>query len=164
MPVAIRNAYDVLTPNALFVLAKTLSAALEPPERIAPSVWAAKNIVVPDGPLAGQLIDLEKTPYLKEILDFFSPDSPVNEVAVRKSAQSAFTTLMLAIVGFYIDCAPCNIMLIQPTDSALSEFNSGKLNSTIAASACLQKSPRRPRARAKGQQPISRNFRAVGCI
>jgi hypothetical protein len=59
------------------LMARDIADALRPPAPMAPSVWAAKNLVVPDGPRAGRPFDLGLTAYLAEPLDMLGPDSPV---------------------------------------------------------------------------------------
>ncbi|KAI93927.1 terminase GpA [Rhodomicrobium udaipurense JA643] len=124
--------------SALRVIARTLAKVLEPPMPIPPSKWARENLVVPDGPRAGELWDPYLTPYLIEPLDMLGPDCPVNKVVVRKSAQTGFTTLGIAWIGHTIDRDPCRMAVVQPTDSALSEFLSEKLNLAISETKALK--------------------------
>ena len=124
--------------DAIVTLATALAAGLKPPPPLSPSRWAPKNLIVPDGPRAGEPWSLDLTPYIAEPLDFFGPDSPVNEIAVRKSAQTGFTTLAIAAIGHSIDRDPCRMMVIQPTDSALSDFNRDKLQPAIENSKALK--------------------------
>ena len=124
-------------PNALALVAGIFAAILAPPVPIAPSAWAKANLIVPDGPRSGELWDSSLTPYIIEPLDNFGPDSDVNEQAIMKSAQTGFTLLAIAAIGHGIDCAPCRMMVVQPTDSALSDFNRDKLQPAIDASKSL---------------------------
>lgn len=117
--------------TALAIIAGTLAAALAPREQISPSAWAAEHLVVPDGPRAGDRIDMALTPYLCEPLDFFADACPDNKAVIRKSAQTGFTLLAIAAIGYTIDREPCRMMLVQPTDSALAEFNREKLQTAI---------------------------------
>jgi phage terminase large subunit GpA-like protein len=55
--------------------------------------------MVPDGPRSGEAWDPLLTPYVIEPLEFLAPDSGVNELAAMKSAQSGFTTLLIAAIG-----------------------------------------------------------------
>jgi phage terminase large subunit GpA-like protein len=128
--------------NALAVMARALAEQIEPPARISPSEWARKYLIVPDGPRAGEPWDPKLTPYLVEPLDAMSADSPINHVGVRKSAQTGFTTLIIAALGFWIDTDPSRILLLQPTDGALSEFNSDKLQPAIDNSPRLRRKVR----------------------
>jgi phage terminase large subunit GpA-like protein len=121
------------------VMARDIADGLRPPPPLAPSQWAAENLIVPDGPLAGRPFDLSLTPYLAEPLDMLGPDSPVNEIAAMKSAQTGFTLLLIAILGHLVDRAPCRAMVIQPTADAVAEFNREKLDPAIKASAALKR-------------------------
>ena len=123
--------------QAVEVLARAMADVLKPPQPMLPSQWAVANLVVPDGPKAGEPWSLELTPYIREPLDMLGPESPVNEIAVRKSAQTGFTTLLIAAVGHTIDRDPCRMMVIQPTDAALSDFNRDKLQPAIDSSKAL---------------------------
>lgn len=125
--------------SAFAVVADAALAVIARAPQVAPSIWAAANLVVPDGPRAGATYDMSLTPYVAEPLDQLGPDSPVNEIAVMKSAQTGFTAMLLASLGHMIDNAPCRAMLIQPTDSALSKFNREKLDPTIKATGALKK-------------------------
>jgi phage terminase large subunit GpA-like protein len=120
--------------SAIAVIAGALAVALRPAEPLPPSAWAARHFVLPDGEHKGELIDLAKTPHLVEVIDALGPDSPDNELAVMKSAQSAFTTGLQIVVAHSIDCDPCDMMVVQPTDSALTDFNSQKLGRAIELS------------------------------
>src|SRR5579863_9371345 len=120
-----------LATSWLTVAAGTLAALFEPPVPIAPAAWAAEHVVLPDGEYAGQKIDLARTPHIIEPLDLLGPESPVNEIGVMKSAQSGFSTMLLCAIGHSIDRDPCDMMVVQPTDGALTDFNSTKLNRMI---------------------------------
>lgn len=125
--------------DARQVVARALAAALKPLAALAPSAWASTNLIVPDGPRAGQAFDLALTPYLREPLDMLGPDSPVNEIAAMKSAQTGFTQMLIALLGHMVDRAPCRAMVIQPTSDALAEFNREKLDPAIKATPTLRR-------------------------
>lgn len=120
--------------SALAIVAGALSTAFMPQPPLPPSLWAGQNFVVPDGEYKGAKIDLAVTPYLREPLDHLSSENTANEVAVMKSAQSGFSTLMMIAIGHTVDREPCDMMVVQPTDSALTDFNSQKLGRTIEKS------------------------------
>lgn len=145
--------------SALAVVAASLAAIIEPPEHIRPSEWAARNLVVPDGPRAGEPWSADLTPYIVEPLDFLGPDSGVNEIAVEKSAQTGFTTLLIAAIGHSIDRDPCRMGVLQPTDSALADFNREKLQVAIDGSPSLAKkvAPQTSRS-GVGSTTYSKNF------
>lgn len=134
--------------SALALIAATLAAIVAPPVPMAPSAWAGQHFVLPDGEHKGKLIDLSRTPHLIEPLDALGPDSADNEIAVMKSAQSGFTTLLQIAIGHSIDRDPCDMMVVQPTDSALTDFNSQKLGRAIEGSPILKRKVRPQVARA----------------
>lgn len=125
--------------SALAVVAGALATVIEPPPPITPSAWAVEHLVVPDGEHKGQPFDLALTPYLREPMDAFGPDEPDNEFAIRKSGQTGFTLAALAGVGHSIDRDPCDMMIVQPIDSALADFISQKLGRVIDASDTLRR-------------------------
>lgn len=126
-----------LKTSALAVVAAALAAALAPPEAIAPSAWAARNLILPDGPHKGELFNPAITPYLIEPLDAWADDAAVNRIVVRKSKQTGFTTLALAAIGYTACVEPADTFLIEPSDSFLKDFNSEKLQRAIDASPAL---------------------------
>lgn len=120
-----------LTRSLLTLVAGVAAALFEPAAPIAPSAWVAENVVLPDGEYAGQKIDLARTPHIVESLDLLGPDAPCNEIAVMKSGQTAFTTMLLCSIAHAIDRDPCDMAVVLPTEAALSKFNSTKLNRLI---------------------------------
>lgn len=124
-------------PAALAIVVRALVAALTPPEQIDPATWAERNLIVPDGPRKLELWSRARTPFVVEPLNHTSVESPVNEFCVMKSAQTGFTTLMIAAIGHTIDIEPCDQMIVQPTDGALTDFNSKKLQIAIDHSPAL---------------------------
>ncbi|MGD9923127.1 MAG: phage terminase large subunit family protein [Pseudorhodoplanes sp.] len=129
------------------LIAGILAGIFMPPAPMTPSAWAAQHFVLPDGEYKGRTIDLSRTPHLIEPIDALGPDAPDNEVAVMKSAQSAFTTALQIVIGHSIDRDPCDMMVVQPTDSALADFNSQKLSRAIEGSAALRAKVRPQTAR-----------------
>lgn len=126
-------------PLAIVIIAGALAAGLAPVDPIAPSAWAADNLIVPDGPRAGSKLDLALTPYLVEPLDFFADACPDNKAVIRKSKQTGFTTLAIAATGYTIDVEPCDLFLIEPTEQNLAEFNALKLSLAIQDSPKLKR-------------------------
>lgn len=146
--------------SALGIISKVMAGIIAPPTVVKPSVWASQNVVVPDGPYKGQLWQLERTPYFAEILDFWSGDCPDNKLVFRKSKQIGATTLAIAACGYTIDVEPCDVFLIEPTDSNLSDFNSEKLQRTLDASPRLEKKLFPQTARSgKGSTTYAKRFR-----
>ena len=123
--------------SALTVVASLLMGLIRMPERLSPSQWAAKHLILPDGPRANDLWDINHGLHIVELVDAMGPDAPENEVAVMKSAQTGYTVALIIIAAHSIDTDPCRIMIVQPTTGALSDFNKEKLQPAIEATGPL---------------------------
>lgn len=123
--------------RALPVVAGVFAAMFAPPEPMVPSAWATQ-LVVPDGPRAGSRWDRSLTPYVPEIIDELSPDSPHNLACVRKSTQTGVSIAAIALAGAYIDLAPCRIGYALPTIDMIQEFNREKLGPAIEQTRILR--------------------------
>jgi phage terminase large subunit GpA-like protein len=97
------------------------------------SKWLQENIVLVDGPDAGQLWSPRGAPYLPEIADCLGDDHPCRLVTVRKSQQTGASILALAWTLFIADCEPCNVLYAAPSIDLLRDLNSGKLQPLIDA-------------------------------
>lgn len=120
-------------PDALALIASAMARGIRPPKRIAFSQWLGENIVLVDGPLAGEAWSAEGAPYLLEIADCLSDDHPCNKVTVRKSQQSGASILALAWCLYIADREPANILYGVPGIDSLRDLNSNKLQPLIDA-------------------------------
>ncbi|MEM9970399.1 MAG: terminase gpA endonuclease subunit [Pseudomonadota bacterium] len=125
--------------SARAIICAALVAVIAPPPVVRPAEWAADNIVVPDGPYAGQKWDPTLAPYLIEPLNFMSFEADGNEGYVRKSVQTGFTMLALSAAGYMAVNEPCNGMIVQPTSGALHAFNKDKLGRMIEQSPAVNR-------------------------
>lgn len=119
------------------IVAEAWGAAFYVPAKERPSEWA-RTMIVPDGPRKLESWSAELTPYVVEPLDMCSLATPENEVAVMKSAQSGFSTMLLAATGHSMASEPSDMLLVQPTDSALTDFHGEKLGPMIEHSPALK--------------------------
>jgi phage terminase large subunit GpA-like protein len=134
--------------TARSLVAGVFARLLVATKSLTPSQWGAENIVVPDGPLAGQKWDPALTPYLPPILDAMGPDDPCNKGAFKKGTQIGATGALIILIGHTIECDPCRQMAVQPTTESLLEFVRDKLQPTIDGS---------PALRAKVSRQVSRD-------
>lgn len=144
--------------DPLKVIADAIATAFRVPEPITPSRWATGNLVVADGPRAGERWDPNLTPYVPDILDTLMA-STSNRFAIRKSAQTGISTLGIAWIGYLIDREPARMTYVLPTIDALSEFNREKLTPAIEQTPALAKKvePQTSRS-AKGSTVTSKKF------
>jgi phage terminase large subunit GpA-like protein len=145
--------------NAWRVACLAFAEALRPPIQMRPSQWARENLIVPDGPRKLDRWDPALTPYIAEPLDMTSTDSPVTEFCVMKSAQTGFTTMLLAAIGHTIALDRADCMIVQPTGSALSDFNRKKLEPTIQETPATRRAVARQTSRsASGSTIFEKRF------
>ena len=118
-------------------MATVLAAMFAPPVDASIVDWAEANFYVPDGPFEGQLYSLDETPYLRPIAEALRDSDPCNIVSVRKSAQTGVSTLALVWIGFTIDCEPTQMLVVQPSTMARTNFIEEKLDPAIRLSPAL---------------------------
>jgi phage terminase large subunit GpA-like protein len=105
-------------------------------ETISVSEWAARNIVVQDGPYRGSKLRLDVAPYLISIMNAYSEDS-IEEIIVCGAPQTGKTLAMYACLGYSIDRRPGTKMLAMPDDKVLARVEAEKLRPLLRASPLL---------------------------
>jgi len=104
-------------------LADVWAKNVAPTERLTITEWADKYRVLPSeacaepGPWR-----TERVPYLAEVMDCLSSNSPIRKVVVMKGSQLGFTEALNNFVGAAIDLDPGPILSIMPT-LAMAERN-----------------------------------------
>jgi len=106
-------------------------------EKISVSQWAAKSIIVQDGPYRGARMRLDVTPYLVGIMDAWGQPG-VEEVTVCGAPQTGKTLALYAALGYAIDRRPGTKMLGMPDDNVLRRVETEKLKPLLEASPVLK--------------------------
>ena len=91
---------------------------------IKPSAWAETKRYLPPQvtPFPGYF-SFDRTPYLKEILDCLSVDSPVREVALMKSAQIGATAGILEnAIGYFMEHVQSAPLMLTTADAELAQL------------------------------------------
>lgn len=117
---------------ARFALAG-LAGIIQPPEPMPLSRWLERNLVLVDGPAAGQFWSAAGAPYLVEVADCLSDDHPCNTVTIRKSQQSGASILGLGWCLYIADREPANTLYAAPSLDFLRDISSQKLGPLIEA-------------------------------
>lgn len=120
-------------PGAARLVADRMADILRPRPPIRVSDWVAQNVVLVDGPSAGNLWSAQGAPYLVDILDCLSDDHPCNLVTVRKSQQTGASIAALAWLLYIADREPANLLYVAPGIDMLRDINSAKLQPLIDA-------------------------------
>lgn len=113
-----------LTPEQAEWLAQQFEALTSEIEIITPSAWAeSKRYLGPSlTPLPG-LFRFSVAPYLREIVDCFSIDSPIREVTLMKGVQICATTGVLEnVIGYGIDHVRSAPMMMLTADAELAKL------------------------------------------
>jgi phage terminase large subunit GpA-like protein len=99
-----------------------------------------------------------RTPYLKEIMDAFSPSSRCEFVTIMKGAQLGFTEALTNMLGYIIHRAPAPTMMVQPTQNLAKRYSKQRLSTMIQDMPVLRGLVADPRARDSGNTTLSKAF------
>lgn len=114
-------------------LVSNFKKSLQPPEDITISQWADKYRILPKASSAESgPWRTSRVPYMREIMDELSPQSPAREVCVMGGSQISKTeSACINTLLYYIDNHPCPILYVQKTISAVERFSSQRLDPSI---------------------------------
>ncbi len=123
-------------------LQRTLAAAraigLKPPPDLSLSEWAVTHFVLsPEASAESGKYTYARAPYQKDMLDACS-DSEHQEVVFCTSAQIGKTTILLALLLYYIHQNPAPILLVQPTKELAGSFSKDRLAPALRDSKALK--------------------------
>ena len=99
-----------------------------------------------------------RTPYLKEIMDCLSPQSPVQKVVFMKGAQIGGTECGNNWLGYIMHKAPGPIMAVSPTVEMAKRNSKQRIDPLIEDCEALRNVVSSPRSRDKGNTMLSKDF------
>lgn len=110
------------------------SIGLAPDPYITIDEWADKYRQLPKGSSAeaGQY-STDRMPYLREVMFELSPQSPVQQVKVKKGTQLGFTEVSNNVLMYYIDVVPTSQLMILPTETLAKRHHDKKLEPSLRA-------------------------------
>ena len=100
-----------------------------------------------------------RTPYLKEIMDCLSPNSPVERVVFMKAAQLGATEMGSNWIGYVIHHAPGPMMAVWPTVDMAKRNSKQRIDPLIEESAALRELISPARSRDSGNTILAKEFR-----
>ena len=103
---------------------------LQPPPQMTVTEWAEKNFILPSTSAEPGKFRVNRIPYAAEIMDAFTQND-VHKVAVKSSAQIGKSTILLAVIGRFVQLDPCAMMIIQPTLEMAQDFSKDRLQRMI---------------------------------
>jgi len=101
---------------------------------------------------------VSRTPYLREIMDDLSVDSPVQRVVFKKCAQIGASELGNCWLGYLVDQAPGPILLVQPTVELAKRYSKQRIDTLFDSSDRLRDRVKPARARDSGNTVLMKEF------
>ena len=123
-----------------------------------PSVWAAKNVLIPAGNARPGPISFRDAPFQRAILDAIM-DATVQRITMMTAAQIGKTMIALCILGYYTDEKPMSQMFMQPTETDMKKWLSTKFDPMLDANPRLKSLYAPPRGREGTNNRILKDFR-----
>jgi phage terminase large subunit GpA-like protein len=100
----------------------------------------------------------ERTPYLREIMDCLSPQSPVEKVIFMKGAQIGGTEAGNNWIGYVIHHTPGPMLAVQPTLDMSKRWSKQRVAPLIESSPVLRDRVKEARAKDSGNTLQSKEF------
>lgn len=111
---------------------ESFKAGLKPDPYINFAEWADQNFrLTPEASVEPGKYRTSRTPWVIEILEELSPQSPINEVVVIKPTQMGYTTVASILILGTIDRYPGPIAFAQATEGMVIRYSKKKLGPTI---------------------------------
>lgn len=143
----------------LLALFRRVAKIVKPPPEMTVSEWADQNRYLHAGasPEPGRW-RTERTPYMREIMDCLSADSPVQDVCLMKGAQVAGSESGNNWIGYVIDLDPAQMMLVQPTVELAKGYSQKRIAPMIRTSPALRSKVKDARKRDSENKVLSKTF------
>ena len=106
------------------------------PEKIAPSAWSEKNVMVAQGNAQPGRISYTDAAYQKLMTDA-AEDRAVTWLTFMSAAQVGKTQVGLSLMAYYIMHKPRSIIVLHASETETRNFLSGKLDPLLRANPAL---------------------------
>jgi len=140
--------------------AASFAEGLRPDPLLNVSEWADKFRILPSkGAAEPGRFRTQRTPYLREIMDCLSPQSPVQRIVFMKSSQCGGTEMGLNWIGSVIHMYPAPMMIIQPDLILAERFSKQRVTPMVEATPELAALISPARERDSGNTILLKEFR-----
>lgn len=120
--------------EAHIIALKATARAMRPKAPLTVSEWAdANRILATEGSAEPGPWKTSRTPYLREIMDQLSEDSPAKLIAFMKSSQVGGTEVASNWLGYIMAHAKGPVAVVMPTEKSLGDWMSQKFDPMAAA-------------------------------
>lgn len=115
--------------SALAITIAAVRRAIRPKAPLSVSEWADANRVLSgEGSAEAGAWKTSRTPYLREIMDALSEESPVRKVVFMKSSQVGGTEAGSNWLGYIMTHAKGPVAIVMPTEKSLQDWMSQKFD------------------------------------
>jgi len=141
------------------VVQAAIAAAFAPRRRLSLSEWADahRKLSRKSASSPGEW-RTARTPYLREIMDCLSTESPVREVVFWSGTQLGKSETCNNWLGYIIDHNPGPVMLVQPTLDLAKRYSKQRISSLIESTPAIRNKVRPSRARDSGNTLLEKEF------
>ena len=97
------------------------------------SQWAEENRFM-NSKITGRSgkFSFKNAPYCREIVDCFSKNNNIQEIAIMKGVQLGLTTSVIEnVIGYSINLDPCPMMFVFPNEKEAEKYKKLKINNLI---------------------------------
>ena len=113
---------------------QTLIASFEPRKRLSIPEWMeTRGIFLPSNVSEPGKMRIDRTPYMRDILEMMSPGSPTKEVVLVFGSQMGKTTIENAIMIYYMEEDPSPIAFAFSDDGNLNNYIKNKFDPMLAS-------------------------------
>lgn len=115
--------------SAILTVLAAAEKATRPKAALTVSEWADKHrLLTSEGSAEAGEWRTSRVPYLREIMDCLSEDSPVRKVVFQKSSQVGGTEAGVNWIGYIMAHAKGPTAIVMPTEKALNDWMSQKFD------------------------------------
>ena len=125
--------------DALLTVLKAAEKATRPKSPLTVSEWAdGHRLLTSESSAEAGEWRTSRVPYLREIMDCLSEDSPVRKVVFQKSSQVGGTEAGVNWIGYIMAHAKGPTAIVMPTEKALSDWMSQKFDPMAAGTPAVR--------------------------
>lgn len=112
---------------------------LRPPPKLKVWEWADIHRQLPPTSAEQGKYRSSRVPYWREVVEFFDPECPYQELVVMKGARiGASVSLAENVIGYFIEHDPCPIILVRPTIKDAEENSKLRLEPMFESTPALR--------------------------
>lgn len=135
------------------------NAVLAPPPTLSVCEWAEANfrLSAEDSSEPGSY-SADRAPFQRDVMNAVG-DPRIAEVVFMKSAQVGATTIVKAVIGYFIDQDPAPLLCVNPTVAMAETFSKDRLGPMIRDTPVLTHKVADPKSRDGGNTTLHKRFK-----